>query len=104
MKGEFVPMQGRKGIYVNADTILEALKKKAIEETKKRNPDDPIDWVERVAEAGAAAALRFELVKQDPDKGIVFDVEDSLKLEGGTGPYLLYSHARARRIIEKTGE
>ncbi len=101
---EVVPMQGRKGIYVNADTILEALKKKAIEETKKRNPDDPIDWVERVAEAVAVAALRFELVKQDPDKVIVFDLEDSLRLEGETGPYLLYSYARARRIIEKSGE
>src|SRR3989449_5890472 len=104
MKGEFVPMQGRKGIYVNADTILEALKKKAIEETKKRNPDDSPDWVERVAEAVAVSALRFELVKQDPDKVIVFDLEDSLRLEGETGPYLLYSYARARRIIEKGGE
>ncbi len=104
MKGEFVAMQGRKGIYVNVDTILEALKKKAIDETRKRNPDDPIDWVERVAEAVAVAALRFELVKQDPDKVIVFDLEDSLRLEGETGPYLLYSYARARRIIEKSGE
>src|SRR5438309_385584 len=104
MKGEFVLMQGRKGIYVNADTILEALKKKAIEETRKRNADDPMDWVERVAEAVAVAALMFELVKQDPDKVIVFDLEDSLRLEGETGPYLLYSYARARRIIEKSGE
>jgi arginyl-tRNA synthetase len=104
MKGEFVAMQGRKGIYVNADTILEALKNKAIEETKKRNPEDPSDWVEKIAEAVAVAALRFELVKQDPDKVIVFDLEDSLRLEGETGPYLLYSYARARRIIEKSGE
>ncbi len=104
MDQEFVHMQGRKGIYVNADTILDALKKKAIEETKKRNPEEKDEWVEQVAEAISLAALRFELVRQDPDKIIVFDLEESLRLEGETGPYLLYTYARARRIIEKSGE
>jgi len=103
IEGDFVHMQGRKGIYVNTDTILEALKGKATEETKKRNPTEPEQWIEGVAEAIAVAALRFELVKQDPDKIIVFDIEDSLRLEGETGPYLLYTYARARRIIEKSG-
>ncbi len=103
MSQDFVHMQGRKGIYVNADTILDALKKKAVEETRKRNPEDKDEWVESVAEAISVAALRFELVKQDPDKIIVFDLEEALRLEGETGPYLLYTYARARRIIEKSG-
>jgi arginyl-tRNA synthetase len=33
---------------------------------------------------------------------IVFDIEDSLRFEGDTGPYLLYTYARARRILDKT--
>ncbi len=103
MDRDFVHMQGRKGIYMNADTILEALKKKATEETRKRNPEESEEWIRNVAELIAVSALRFELVKQDPDKIIVFDLEDSLRLEGETGPYLLYSYARARRIIEKSG-
>jgi arginyl-tRNA synthetase len=104
MDQDFVHMQGRKGIYINTDTIMDALKKKATEETKKRNPEEREDWVEEVAEAISVAALRFELVKQDPDKIIVFDLEEALRLEGETGPYLLYTYARARRIIEKSGE
>jgi arginyl-tRNA synthetase len=100
---EIVHMQGRKGIYINVDTVLEALKSKAVEETKKRNPDKGEGWVERVAETLAVAAFRFELVKQDPDKMIAFDMESSLRLEGDTGPYLLYSYARATRILEKSG-
>jgi arginyl-tRNA synthetase len=100
---EFVHMQGRKGIYINVDTVLKALKEKATQETRKRNPDRDNAWVEEVAEAVAIAAFRFELVRQDPDKMIAFDIESALRLEGDTGPYLLYSYARASRILAKSG-
>jgi len=100
--GEFAHMSGRKGLYVNVDAVLAALKEKAIEETRKRNPEDSKGWVDEVAEAISVAALRYELLKQDPDKLIVFDIEDSLRFQGDTGPYLLYTYARARRILEKT--
>jgi len=101
---EFIHMQGRKGLYINVDTILATLKTKARDETKKRSPEETEDWVEGVAEKLAIAAFRFELLKQDPDKIIVFDIESSLELQGGdTGPYLLYSYARARRILGKAG-
>ncbi len=99
---EFVHMQGRKGIYINADVVLDSLKKKAAEETKRRNPERSDSWIDGVAETLAIAAFRFELVKQDPDKMIAFDMESSLRLEGDTGPYLLYSYARASRILEKS--
>jgi len=99
---DYVHMSGRKGLYVNVDTILLALTEKATEETRRRNPDDSAQWVGDVAEAISVAALRYDLLKQDPDKIIVFDMEDSLKFEGDTGPYLLYTYARARRILEKT--
>jgi len=100
---EFVHMQGRKGIYINVDTVLDALKKKSAEETKRRNPERSDEWVDTVADALAVAAFRFELVKQDPDKMIAFDLESSLRLQGDTGPYLLYSYARASRILVKSG-
>lgn len=100
---EFVHMQGRKGIYINADKVLEALKAKAELETKKRNPDRDGSWVGSVAEALAVSAFRFELVKQDPDKMIAFDMESAMRLQGDTGPYLLYSYARASRILAKSG-
>lgn len=102
IEGEFAHMSGRKGLYINVDAMLEVLKKKAFEETRKRNPTESDAWVEDVSEALAVAALRYELLKQDLDKLIVFDIEDSLKFEGDTGPYLVYTYARARRILDKT--
>ena len=102
IEGDFAHMSGRKGFYVNADTMLDALKKKAKEETRKRNLSETEEWVDDVAEAVAVSALRYELLKQDPDKMIVYDMEESLRFEGDTGPYLLYTYARARRILDKT--
>ena len=102
IEGAFAQMSGRKGLYVNADTMLDRLKEKAKAETRKRNPSESEGWVEGVAEAVAVAALRYELLKQDPDKMIVFDMADALEFQGDTGPYLLYTYARARRILDKT--
>ena len=102
IEGEFAHMSGRKGLYVNVDVMLEKLKEKARVETRKRNLSESEEWVEEVAESIAVAALRYELLKQDPDKMIVFDMEDALRFQGDTGPYLLYTYARARRILDKT--
>ena len=102
IEGEFAQMSGRKGLYVNVDTMLERLKQKAKAETRKRNLSESEEWVEEVAESLAVAALRYELLKQDPDKMIVFDIEEALQFQGDTGPYLLYTYARARRILDKT--
>ena len=98
-----VSMSGRRGIYVNADDVLDAVHRKAYAETKKRNPDEDDAWLHGTAEKIAVAAIRFELLKQDLDKTIVFDLERALDLEGETGPYLQYAYARAARIIEKAG-
>ena len=100
--GDFAHMSGRKGIYVNVDSVLDSLKKKAKEETRRRNLGETDEWVDDVAEAIAVSALRYDLLKQDPDKIIVFDVEEALRFDGDTGPYLLYTYARARRILDKT--
>lgn len=101
---DFIHMSGRKGAYINTDTVLDLLKKSAAAETRKRNESATEGWVEEVAEGIAISALRYELVKQDPDKMIVFDVQESLRLDGDTGPYLMYSYARARRILEKSDD
>jgi arginyl-tRNA synthetase len=100
--GKQVQMSGRKGIYVNADYVLDILRAKTYEEAKKRNPDlDEVKLVE-IAEQVAVCALRYAMIKQDLDKIITFDMTESLSLEGDTGPYIQYAHARAARILEKS--
>jgi arginyl-tRNA synthetase len=102
--GKSVQMSGRKGIYVNADYVLDILGVRTYDEAKKRNPDlDEITLV-KISEQVAIAALRYAMIKQDLDKIITFDMTESLSLEGDTGPYLQYAYARAMRILEKASQ
>jgi arginyl-tRNA synthetase len=95
-------MSGRKGIYVNADYVLDALHDKAYKEAKTRNPDFSDQQLNKIAEDISISAIRYNMIKQDLDKIITFDIKESLSLEGDTGPYLQYAYARSQRILEKS--
>jgi len=99
--GKQIQMSGRKGIYVNADFVLDILRVKTYEEAKKRNSELDEPKLAEIAEQVAVGALRYAMIKQDLDKIITFDMTESLSLEGDTGPYIQYAHARAARILEK---
>jgi arginyl-tRNA synthetase len=99
--GKQTQMSGRKGLYVNADSVLELLTKKTFEETKKRNPDFDSEILSKIANDVAVGTIRYEMIKQDLDKIITFDLTKSLSLEGDTAPYIQYTYARAGRILEK---
>lgn len=100
---QFMHISGRKGIYINADYILDKLQTTAYQEVRKRNPDISNDITNSIAEEISISAIRYNLIKQDLDKIITFDIVDSLSLEGNTGPYLQYTYARSQRILEKYG-
>ena len=51
-----------------------------------------------------AGAIRYQLLKVRLGSDIVFDIEQSVSLQGNSGPYLMYAHARARSIIAKAGD
>ncbi|MBT8173120.1 MAG: arginine--tRNA ligase, partial [Nitrosopumilus sp.] len=101
-EGKQAQMSGRKGLYVNADSVYHLLKEKTKEETKKRHPEMDSSEIEKIAHSVSVATLRYEMIKQDLDKIITFDLTKSLSLEGDTAPYIQYTHARASRILEKS--
>jgi arginyl-tRNA synthetase len=102
-QGKTTQMSGRKGLYVNADSIIDLLEKKTFEETKKRNPELDEKILQQIAHDVAVGTIRYEMIKQDLDKIITFDLSKSMSLEGDTAPYIQYTHARASRILEKAG-
>ncbi len=103
-KKRFVHMKGRSGTYINADIMLDRLHEKAYIEAKSRNPTLDDEELHAIAEDIAIAAIRYNMLKQDLDKVITFDIDETLRLEGDTGPYIQYSYARAYRILEKREE
>ena len=100
--GKQAQMSGRKGLYVNADSVYDLLKKRTIEETTKRHSEMDSSEIEKIAHSVSVGTLRYEMIKQDLDKIIAFDLTKSLSLDGDTAPYIQYTHARSARILEKS--
>jgi len=61
----------------------------------KQYPDSP------VRKEVTFGAVKYAFLKHRLGQDIVFDVDESISLEGSSGPYLQYAHARACSIIKK---
>ena len=57
---------------------------------------------EALVEPVTLGAIKYVFAKYRLGGDIAFDVEETVSLQGNSGPYLQYAHARARRILEKT--
>jgi len=98
---KIIHMAGRRGLVINADDVLDGLVRLVEMETRKRNPEASGEWIGGVSRSIAAGALRYSMIKPDVTKLIVFDMVETVRLEGDTGPYLQYTYARANKILEK---
>jgi arginyl-tRNA synthetase len=80
----------------------------AEEEVRKRiaevNPDLPADVVDVVAPQVGIGAVIFANLAPQRDKDIDFELDKAVSLDGDSGPYLQYSHARCASIGRKAGE
>lgn len=56
-----------------------------------------------MVETVTLGAIKYAFARYKLGGDIAFDVEETVSLQGNSGPYLQYAHARARRILEKTG-
>ncbi|MDB5259818.1 MAG: hypothetical protein JWN37_49 [Candidatus Nomurabacteria bacterium] len=57
---------------------------------------------EKVYKQVALAALKFSILRSKLGSNINFDPETSLSFEGDSGPYVQYTYARARSLLEKS--
>ncbi len=96
-------MKSREGNVVDADDLIKNMQDLAKEELKKRYSLPKKELEERSLKI-TLAAIKYNLLKIDIAKNIVFNPREAIHFEGDTGPYLLYSYARARSILRKTGK
>jgi len=57
--------------------------------------------IQQTARMVANGAIKYGMVRVDNNRKIIFDMQEWLKLEGETGPYLQYVHARIHSMCEK---
>ena len=87
----------REGNLIRLDELLEEAKRRALEIVKDRGGD------ERLAEQIGYGAVKYSDLSHDPITDIDFSWDKALALEGNSGPYLQYAHARVRSLLAKAG-
>jgi arginyl-tRNA synthetase len=92
--GEIEKMSSRLGNVVFIDDLIDTVKAVAL--TKLREGDDEL------AEIIALGAIKFAILFTGRLTDTAFDIDRATNLDGDSGPYLQYTHARIVSIKEKS--
>ncbi|WP_142646412.1 arginine--tRNA ligase [Enterococcus faecium] len=91
----------RKGKIVLLEEVLNEAIQSAKEQISEKNPD--LENKDVVAKQVGVGAVIFHDLKNDRLNTFDFNLEEVVRFEGETGPYLQYTHARAVSLLEKAG-
>lgn len=96
-------MKSREGTVVDADDLMQEMADEAERQTRELGKIDELSDAEskQLFEMIGLGALKFFLLKVDPKKRMLFDPNESIQLQGFTGPFIQYTHARIRAILRK---
>lgn len=97
-------MSSRKGNIVPLQSLIENMVKMIKEQYLKRYENEwSADEIEKTAQIVAKGAIKYGMTRIDPAKKIVFDMQEWLKLDGESGPYIQYAYARINSMLNKLG-
>jgi len=97
-------MKTREGTVVDADDLMEEVVSLAWENARGRDSEltdtDPAGRSEDIRKIGMGA-LKFYMTKVNPRKKMIFNPEESVDLQGQTGPYIQYSYVRINGLMQR---
>ncbi|MCY4160379.1 MAG: arginine--tRNA ligase [Flavobacteriaceae bacterium] len=100
----FGKMKSREGTVVDADELIEKMvdtaKAKTQETGKVEHLDD--DQKQELYSSIGLGALKYQLLKIDPKKRILFNPNQSIDFQGNTGTFIQYAYARIHTMLSKT--
>ncbi len=100
-------MKSREGTVVDADDLIDEMVATAEATSKEKGRSDDSADPQELAHLYyilAMGALKYFILKVDPQKNMLFNPAESIDFNGNTGPFIQYTHARIRSIIRKSQE
>jgi len=99
-------MKSREGTVVDADDLMAEVIHSAKEMTQERGHIEGManDEKENLFRQIGLGGLKYYLLKVDPKKRMLFNPEESIELNGNTGPFIQYAHARIQSLLKKAGD
>lgn len=92
----------RKGNVVFLDQVLKDAVNLAQKQIEEKNPN--LNNKEKVAHDVGVGAVVFHDLKNDRLDNFDFDLQEVVRFEGDTGPYVQYTNARAQSILRKANK
>lgn len=97
-------MSSRKGNIIPLQSLIENMVKMIKDQYLNRYTGEwSSEQIEQTAQMVAKGAIKYGMTRIDPSKKIVFDMQEWLKLDGESGPYIQYAHARISSMLNKLG-
>jgi arginyl-tRNA synthetase len=98
-------MKSREGTVVDADELMEEMTStaKAIAQEQGKLEGLSEQEKEGLYDMIGLGALKYFMLKVDPKRSMLFDPVESVDFQGNTGPFIQYTHARIKSILQKTG-
>lgn len=93
-------MSSRLGNVVYIDDLLDIAKEKVRKIMSGSDFDE--NEIEKTSETAGVGAVKYSILKVGRLQDIAFDVNESVSLEGNSGPYLQYTVARTNSVLNKT--
>lgn len=97
-------MSTRKGVVVYLDDLIDEAVSRAYDEIKTRRSDYSEEKMMEIAKTVGIGAIRYNIVRVQPEKQFVFKWNDALNFDGNSGPFLQYAHARSCSMLRKARE
>lgn len=99
-------MKSREGTVVDADDLIEEMIEAARAATAEKGKTEDMTpaEAEHLYRMLALGALKYFILKVDPKKRMLFNPAESIDLQGNTGPFIQYTHARIRSVLRKAGD
>lgn len=95
-------MSTRKGDVVLLKDVLDDAHDLALKQIEEKNPT--LNNKDMVAEQVGAGAVVFHDLMNDRTNNFDFNLDEVVRFEGDTGPYVQYTNARAKSILRKAGQ
>ncbi len=97
-------MSTRKGVVVYLDDLIDEAVTRAYEEIRSRRTDLSEERMREIASTIGVGAIRYNIVRVQPEKQMIFKWEDALNFDGNSGPFLQYAYTRTCSMLRKAGE
>lgn len=95
-------MSSRKGNIVPLTQLTESMQETIKEQYLTKIEDSlPPNKIQEIARVVAQGAIKFGMNRMDPNTTIVFDLNEWLRLDGDSGPYVQYTAARINSVLRK---